>query len=685
MKKRFLNLFLVLLIVACVLPTGADAATKCWHSKNSKYCTVEKVDAKPATCVEDGYEEHYVCTFCENVMELSGSTYVEAEKPILKATGVHDFNVKKETVAAATCTTAKQVKYKCKSCNATEVRASGNALNHDYPAEGTVTRQPTCTVYGLRKIKCSRCDDVKTERIDKLAHTIVGYTEDPATCIKDGTTAGRKCTVCNTVLAGLETIPATGVHDFSVYVEKVSDETCTAKRVNIYKCATCEETKEIEVSVPLNHAWDEGTITREPTCQKYGLKKFKCTRTGCNETKVENIAKLTCNIIETEAVAPTCMEKGKTAGTKCTACRVDGKYTCAYCKENMVPQQYIDKLSHSYTVPFRVVKEATCTEDGSTVFKCASVCNGYLELPVKALGHVEVEQEKWEPTCTKDGIKETKCTRCNTAILTKIDALGHTETAVTGTPASCTATGLTDGVKCATCQATIIAQEEIPMLDHTWKVVPAVEKTCTTDGNNEYKQCEVCGATLNKEVYPAGHVFENYKCTVCGERDSSCEHKNAEITVNDSTCTTAGTKKFNCPDCGDKYEVALPLADHQRLDQSVAATCTTKGKTHIVCAICNTDIVGPTEIPTIAHTNVNGTCSSCGASVCDHSNTTQSTHASTCMERGYVTETCNSCGYSTTTELALAQHNHVNGVCTVCGHKDSNRVTFDYQDVFIVG
>ena len=50
-----------------------------------------------------------------------------------------------------------------------------------------------------------------------------------------------------------------------------------------------------------------------------------------------------------------------------------------------------------------------------------------------------------------------------------VDALGHTEEVIPGTPATCTETGLTEGKKCAVCGETLVAQEVIPALGHSWK------------------------------------------------------------------------------------------------------------------------------------------------------------------------------------------------------------------------
>ncbi len=94
-------------------------------------------------------------------------------------------------------------------------------------------------------------------------------------------------------------------------------------------------------------------------------------------------------------------------------------------------------------------------------------------------------------------------------------ANGTTE--VTGTPATCTKTGVEDSVVCNDCGAVISGGDEIPMLDHDygdWTTV--TEPGCETEGL-EKRACE-CGA-FEENVLPAtGHTDENADeiCDTCG-------------------------------------------------------------------------------------------------------------------------------------------------------------------------
>ena len=79
---------------------------------------------------------------------------------------------------------------------------------------------------------------------------------------------------------------------------------------------------------------------------------------------------------------------------------------------------------------------------------------------------------------------------------------------VAGTDATCTATGLTAGTKCADCGEPIQAQDVIPALGHTWS-----NATCDAP-----KTCSVCGATEGEAL---GHSYVrecDTNCSVCGEK-----------------------------------------------------------------------------------------------------------------------------------------------------------------------
>ncbi len=70
-----------------------------------------------------------------------------------------------------------------------------------------------------------------------------------------------------------------------------SAATCTKKAEYYYSCECGEYDKNNTFTYgdALGHSWDEGKITKEPSLCEDGVKTYKCTRSGCGETKEEAI------------------------------------------------------------------------------------------------------------------------------------------------------------------------------------------------------------------------------------------------------------------------------------------------------------------------------------------------------------------------------------------------------------
>ena len=232
--------------------------------------------------------------------------------------------------------------------------------------EERISKQPTCTVKGEKRIVCKDCGEV----------------------------------------LGTETIPALG-HDFGEY-EVTLEPTCTEKGEETSKCSRCDEKQTREIDA-LGHDFGEFEVTKEPTCTEKGEKTGYCTR--CKQTATEEIDALGHDFGEYEVTKePTCTEKGEET-SKCSRC--DEKQTRA-----------IEALGHDFG-EWTVTKEATCTEAGEETSTC-SRCGETETREIEALGHDFGEWEiETEATCTEDGLKHRTCSRCDEREEEVIPALGH--------------------------------------------------------------------------------------------------------------------------------------------------------------------------------------------------------------------------------------------------------------------
>ena len=164
---------------------------------------------------------------------------------------------------------------------------------HEFAPETVwdVTKPATCTEVGSQQAVCSKCGKLVVREIPTTEHTftVLVSEEVPASCTTPGTTAVYKCEYCDARTGG-ETIPETG-HTFNVPVSEEVPATCTTPGTTaVFKCAYCDETTGGE-TIPVDpnaHVWDDGEVTKKPTCTKEGERTYTCTL--CQTTRTEAVA-----------------------------------------------------------------------------------------------------------------------------------------------------------------------------------------------------------------------------------------------------------------------------------------------------------------------------------------------------------------------------------------------------------
>ena len=173
-------------------------------------------------------------------------------------------------------------------------KAKKNEAPHVWD-NGKVTKQPTCTTEGEKTYTCTGCKATKTESINATGHSWKSeWTSDAMhhwhdcaneTCDvadnsgKDGyaehiggtatCTEKAVCEVCGTAYG-----TALG-HDSS-------DDWVYNAAMHWNLCSRCNE-KQNEVP----HVWDNGKVTKQPTCITEGEKTYTCT--VCSATKTESV------------------------------------------------------------------------------------------------------------------------------------------------------------------------------------------------------------------------------------------------------------------------------------------------------------------------------------------------------------------------------------------------------------
>jgi len=575
-------------------------------------------EAKAPTCTEIGWDEYQTCSRCDY------TTYAE------KAALGHDLE--HHEAQAPTCTEIGWDAYDtCSRCDYTTYVEKA-ALGHDLVNH--VAKAPTCTEIGWDAYDtCSRCDYTTYVEKAALGHDLVSNEAKAPTCTEKGWNAYDTCSRCG--YTTYEELAALG-HD---YVAVVTVPTCTAGGFTTHTCSRCADAYTDSVVEALGHEWGDWAVTTAPTCTATGVETRICERCDAEETR--EVAALGHDLVNHEAKAPTCTEKGWNAYDTCSRC----DYTT-----------YAELPATGHTAGAAVKENEvapTCTEKGSydEVVYC-TVCHAELSREAKeidALGHDLVNHEAKAPTCTEKGWNAYQtCSRCDYTTYAELPATGHTageaveENRIEPT---CTEKGSYDEVVyCTVCHAELSREpKEIAALGHDLVNHEAKVPTCTEKGWNAYDTCSRCDYTTYEELAALGHDYV--------------------AVVTEPTCTTAGFTTHTCSRCGDAYtDTPVEALGHEWGEWAVttAPTCTATGVETRICERCEAEETR--EVAALGHDLVS-----------------HEAQAPTCTAIGWnAYQTCSRCGYTTYAELPAIGHtaatavieNRIEPTCTEKGGYD---------------
>jgi len=534
--------------------------------------------------------------------------------------------------------------------------------------DGIETKAPTCTETGVKTFTCSDCKATKTEDIPALGHDWGEWTYDSIdshirNCKRncgveqemgghewgdwtsvDGTTHKMVCDLCKG--------EQTGEHSWDNGVI-TKEPTEWEEGVKTYTCGDCSHTKTEPVDKlvhectwtdwypngdenhkrdcmddkcdkfeTLPHEWDDGVITKEPTCKETGVKTFTCLT--CQHTRTEDIPTTdhvfgdwtpnndgtthsrycSCNESET---ADHKFDDGEVTQAPTHEAMGERKYTCSDCgyfytediptlTDHEWGDWVINKLdeanthirfcicNESQTAPHNfddgvVTEPATHTSKGIKTFTCTDGC-GYSyteEIPTTP----EHEWTDWSPN--GDGTHTRAC-RCNA---NETKDCEWDDGVITKQP-----THFEEGTKtftCTVCKATK-TESIAKTTEHEW-----TEWAPDNDGKTHTRLCK-CGTTETKV-----HRFD------------------AGTVTKEPTHLETGVKKFTCADCGFVREDVLNKnPEHTFGEWKTEATVV--GKHYRECACgereigdCTWDAGVVTTEPTYEATGAKTyTCTVCG-------------------------------------------------------------------------
>ncbi len=563
-------------------------------------------DASSAGCTET-VTQTGVCTVCS--AELTRT---------IPAAGEHDW-VRGEIASGATCIFAAKYNFKCSNCDATKQEYVGKELGHDFslrkPASGNPEgyhviecarchnqtsgeREPHEWVYGewtitsrtiYRTKTCALCGQ-EGKKETHILDTKKDPRVTPATCISPETTTFYYKITQETREITIETAPKNpDAHKFGDWEEAGTGHrhTCTlcGKEVSgphnlgswqvdldsHKQYAECTDCKHI-VWQNLDHRWNEGSVTQEPTCVEKGVKTYKCEY--CDETYTEDIEATGEHIADAPIVTPATCEA---RGTKITSCKDCG---------TVLVTEVILPLGHEYTSA--VTKPATCVELGVKTFTCQREgCSDAYTDKLPLVPHTLTVHAEKKPACTENGMKaHSTCSVCNgfftgagtslketTVEALTIPAIGHAYGAWTITAAP-TMSAPGEARRICANDESHVETVELPQLpdpgtpDSVWTLDTerSAAPTCTESGENMY--VSVYGE-VRANVPALGHSFSDtwtydgashwHACARCGIAGGAAAHAyDGGVVTLAPTADTAGVRTYTCTACGRYYTEAIP-------------------------------------------------------------------------------------------------------------------------------
>lgn len=216
-----------------------------------------------ATCTTDGHGQGKICSVCNEII---------VEPEVIPAIGHIESDWIIDTPAAVGIEGAKHKE--CTVCGTELAKDSISAIEESHVHSGstwTVTKPANCISAGEKALVCECGYTVETQVIEKTnVHTEITILGKAATCIEQGLTDGKKCSVC-----GVVTVKQTPTAYSSHIEEPVlgTGATCTeGGTTDGKKCSVCGVTTVTQLpTAPKGHNFEGGVCTVCGFKGNYGL------------------------------------------------------------------------------------------------------------------------------------------------------------------------------------------------------------------------------------------------------------------------------------------------------------------------------------------------------------------------------------------------------------------------------
>ena len=545
-----------------------------------------KVDAKDATCAENGNKAYWTCEHCGKYF-LSDDTNPETAKAVeLSETITPALKHKNATTRGASKPDGTKPGYSgdryCPDCNT--VLEKG----YTYWNEGNLTwkldADGTLTISGTGAMKDYDYDN-NLSPVYNNSNVKKVVIEDGVTSI--GTAAFSGCGLISiTIPDSVTSIGESAFEDCSNLTSITIPDSVTSIEYCAFSC--CGLTS---ITIP-----DSVTsIGSEAFSSCFYLETISLScKSSLKKSDFGDQADLVSytshTLKKTEAKDATCSESGNKEYWTCEHC---GKH---FLSDDTNPEtakavelsETVISASHKLTKV--EAKAATCTEDGNKAYWTCEHCGKYflsddsnsetakaveLSETVIPASHKLTKVEAKDATCTEDGNKTYwTCEHCKKYFLSDdtnpetatavelsetVIPVSHKLTKVEAKDATCTEDGNKEYWTCEHCKKYFLSDDTNPetakAVEQSETVIPASHKltkveakaaTCTENGNKEYWTCEHCKKYfLSDDTNP-----ETAKAVELSETVIPASHKLTKVEAKDATCTEDGNKEYwTCEHC----------------------------------------------------------------------------------------------------------------------------------------
>ncbi len=483
--------------------------------------------AQAATCLAAGNTAYKQCTTCKLYFAADAATNATDGKADTTSfeiamlshsyTGAYKSNGDGET--------ATHSRLCVNGCN-----QYGGATAHTWN-DGVIVPDSTCLGTGTKTFTCTAtgCGATYTETVAAKGHTFGATTAaQAATCLAAGNTAYKQCTTCNLYFAADAATNATDGNSnktsFEIaqlshsYTGAIMNNGSTADGTHSFKCVNgCGK-----YGGEVKHTYTS-SVTTDPTCTETGVKTYTCTVDGCGATYTEDVDANGHTFVNDVAYkAPTCKDTGNYAYKECSECN---KYFHADATESEAEDIYdnIDEFVIGTTAcsdyPTPNEADVVWTLNDSNVPVKAEItlicqtCSTAKTFTVSGYGVDIYETGSSAGNCVTPSTKTYRAEFYSVGLsfsaTKKVDGdLGAHSYGdlITGTPATCTATGKIDHYICSVedCgkyfdkDKNEVSTIVIEMAAHT----PGAAATCTTA-----QTCTVCSTELSPKL---NHSYTEY-------------------------------------------------------------------------------------------------------------------------------------------------------------------------------